>query len=87
MPVPPKIYPKELYLKCERGQWILTTPKGKHDMRLVLVWNAAHPLAHIVEAAKTHAAKYPEGAELTIIRGKGCGNVEIIEFPPHWLPA
>ena len=55
---------------------------------LVLAWDAArHPLPLIIEAAKQHAATCAEGAELTIIRGQGYRNVEIIEFPPHPLNA
>jgi hypothetical protein len=84
MPVLPKRYPKELYLKWERAEWVLSTPKGKHDTRIVMHWDAArYPLPLIIEAAKKHAATYAEGAELTIIHGKGYRNVEIIEFPPH----
>jgi hypothetical protein len=84
MPVSPKRYPKELFLAWTDGQWVLSTPRGKHKESILREWNGAqHPLPLIIEAAKTHAAKYPEGAQLSIHRGKGYRIVEIIPFPPH----
>lgn len=73
----------ELYLDWKRGQWQLVTPRGKHKEEIVRCYDMKAPLPVIIEAAKKLAATYPEGATLTIVRGKGWRNQETIEYPPH----